>query len=454
MSDAPVIAVYEDFARRFAAALRGSQLYAADHPLQQLNLDQLLETLARLHADRTAVTLAVVGSQIVVADTPLLRAAANLTELLGRLRTCGVERISIRRGIDREELATCVVAVAQLAQHQGAETGDLPPLPHVEVGRIGDDQEATGIARDMEAIRQLYEDAARSAENIYESAQTEGRPDLVVARRTVEGLAGSVAENRTALVALTAMKNYDNYTFTHMVNVSILSMAQARGLGIDGQRLREFGLSALMHDIGKVRTPLDILQKTTQLTDDEFTIMKRHVVDGAEILRQTPEMPIMAPSVAFEHHLRIDGTGYPDVKRPSLNLATMLTGIADVYDAMRSQRAYQQAFPTDRILAVLKRNDGKQFDPNLVRRFVQLIGIYPPGTLVRLSTNEVAVVLQVHAPDPHRPRVQILRDADGHPVPSAPTRHLWETTEDDREDIHVIAPLDPDELGIDPLEYL
>jgi putative nucleotidyltransferase with HDIG domain len=142
------------------------------------------------------------------------------------------------------------------------------------------------------------------------------------------------------------MKNYDNYTFTHMVNVSILAMAQARALGLEGSRLREFGLSALMHDIGKVRTPLEVLQKTDRLTDDEFTIMKRHVVDGAEILRRTPEMPIMAPSVAFEHHLRIDGSGYPDVTRPSLNLATMLTSIADVYDAMRSQRAYQQAFPT------------------------------------------------------------------------------------------------------------
>ena len=454
MSDAPVIALYEDLARRFAAALRGSQLYAVDHPLQQRNIDQLLETLTELHSDRAAVTLAVVGEQIVVGDTPLLRAATNLAELLGRLKTSGVERISVRRGIDRDELATCVVEVAKLAQQQGADAGALPTLPHVEVGRIGDDEESTGIARDMEAIRQLYEDASRSAEDIYESAKTEGRPDLVVARRTVEGLAGSVAQNRTALVALTAMKNYDNYTFTHMVNVSILSMAQARGLGIEGQRLREFGLSALMHDIGKVRTPLDILQKTTQLTDDEFTIMKRHVVDGAEILRQTPEMPIMAPAVAFEHHLRIDGTGYPDVKRPSLNLATMLTGIADVYDAMRSQRAYQQAFPTDRILAVLKRNDGKQFDPNLVRRFVQLIGIYPPGTLVRLSTNEVAVVVQVHAPDPHRPQVQILRDALGQRVSSAPIRHLWEMTEDEGDDVHVISPLDPEEVGIDPLEYL
>ena len=275
-----------------------------------------------------------------------------------------------------------------------------------------------------------------------------------MARKTVEGLSESVAQNRTALVALTTMKSYDNYTFTHMVNVSILAMAQAHALGLDGPQLREVGLSALMHDIGKVRIPTEILQKTDRLTEDEFTIMKRHVVDGAEILRQTPEMPIMAPSVAFEHHLRLDGSGYPDVKRTSLNLATMLTSIADVYDAMRSQRSYQQAFPTDRILAVMKRNDGTQFDQHLVRRFVQLIGIYPPGTLVRLSSSEIAVVLQVHAPDPHRPRVQILRDPEGHPIASQPTRHLWETADGDDDDIHITGPLDPADYGIDPLEYL
>ena len=454
MTAVNALALYEDLARHFARAFRGHQLYASDHPLQQRNVDQLLKTLTQLLAERPSIAVGVVGDQIVVADTPLPSAAANLTELLRRLRTSGIERIGVDRGVTREELSEFVSAVATLTQRRENAADALPEFPHISVGRIAGETEATGISRDIVAIKQLYDDAARSAEDVYESARVEGRPELAMARQTVEGLAESVVQNRTALVALTAMKNYDNYTFTHMVNVSILAMAQARALGLEGSRLREFGLSALMHDIGKVRTPLEVLQKTDRLTDDEFTIMKRHVVDGAEILRRTPEMPIMAPSVAFEHHLRIDGSGYPDVTRPSLNLATMLTSIADVYDAMRSQRAYQQAFPTDRILAVMKRNDGTQFDQNLVRRFVQLVGIYPPGTLVRLSTNEIAVVLQVHAPDPHRPRVQLLRDPSGDPIPSQPTRHLWETADGDTDDIHITTPLDPGDYDIDPLEYL
>jgi cyclic di-GMP phosphodiesterase len=232
-------------------------------------------------------------------------------------------------------------------------------------------------------------------------------------------------------------------------------MAQARALGIDGTLLREFGIAGLMHDIGKGRTPTEILNKPAKLTDSEFEIMKRHVVDGAEILRRTPEMPPMAPVVAFEHHLRIDGTGYPNrVQRPSLNVATMLCSIADVYDAMRSQRKYQQAFPTDRIKAVLERNDGQQFDKHLVRRFVQLIGIYPPGNLVRLNTQEIGVVLKVYAPDPHRPRVRVVVARSGEMLAKPYDVNLWESDGTDQWPGSVVAPLDPAEYQIDPLALM
>src|SRR5262249_20515898 len=248
---------------------------------------------------------------------------------------------------------------------EGSSVAAFPSLPHVRVGRVSVEQRTESSLTDMATIKQLYSDAASAAGSVWDSAQTEGKPDVTVARTMIDGLAQAVAQNRTALLALTTLKNYDNYTFTHMVNVSILTMGQARGLGIDGALLREFGLAALMHDIGKVRTPLEILNKPDKLTDQEFEIMRRHVVDGAQILRKTPEVPTLAPVIAFEHHLRKDGSGYPTgVKRASLNVGTMLCSIADVYDAMRSQRAYQQAFPTDRILQVLKNNDGVQFDQN------------------------------------------------------------------------------------------
>ena len=329
----------------------------------------------------------------------------------------------------------------------------LATAPSLTVRITAEERRNDGVASDMAAIRRLYSTAVQSAESVWDAARTEGQPDLPGALQAIDGLAEAVIGNRTAVVALTAMRTYDNSTFTHMVNVAILTMGQARALGIDGKLLREFGLSALMHDIGKVRTPKDILNKPDKLTDDEFRIMQRHTVDGAEILRQTPEMPVLAPVVAFEHHLRLDGTGYPaGVRRGSLNLGTMICSISDVYDAMRSQRAYQKAFPTDRILSVLKRSDGVQFDQNLVRRFVQLLGIYPAGNLVKLTTGETAVVTQVHAPDPYRPRVRIIIAADGSRLEHPYDRNLFDATGDDAPAI--VAPLDPAEAGVDPLAHL
>ena len=440
----------DDLVRRLAAAIRGAQLYAPGHPIVVRNITALTEALALLHTTSTSLAIGIVGDDLVVGEIPIPRAAENMGELMRRLQNAGVERIAIDRGVDGSEITRLVQVLASADANQ---LNTLTGLRHIRVGRLQVEDRVDAPAGDAATFKRLYDDAVTVAGRLWDAAQTEGQPDPNASKSIVDSLAQAVAQNRTALLALTALKNYDNYTFTHMVNVSILTMGQARGLGIDGSLLREFGLSALMHDIGKVKTPTDILNKPEKLNDREFEIMKRHTVDGAEILRRTPEMPTLAPIVAFEHHLRADGTGYPNgVVRGHLNVATMLCGIADVYDAMRSQRHYQQAFPTDRILAVLQRNDGKQFDQNLVRRFAQLVGIFPAGNLVRLKSGEIAVVMKTYAPDPYRPRVKVLRGADGNDLERPYELNLWEAEEGQPSAIQ--SPLDPAVYGIDPLTHL
>jgi putative nucleotidyltransferase with HDIG domain len=450
------VAQYEELLRRFAASVRAIQLYKSDHPLLTRNIDGLLAAVKPLLQQHPAVTVGIVEQELVVSDTPMPKTSGTMREMIDRLRANQVERISFERGVTSEDVVQLITGIAALSSKATADTERTWNIPHIKVGRItAEENRRDGIASDMAAIRQLYSGAVAAAETAWATAAAEGKPDLPAALRTVEGLADAVAQNRNALVALTAMRNYDNYTFTHMVNVCILTMGQAQALGIEGRLLREFGLSALMHDIGKVRTPQEILNKPDKLTDQEFVIMRRHPVEGAEILRRTPEMPILAPVVAFEHHLRVDGSGYPNgVKRTPLNLATMLCSVADVYDAMRSQRAYQQASPSERVLAVLRQDDGKHFDKHLVRRFVQLLGIYPPGTLVKLSSGEIGVVLKVHAPDPHRPRVKILIAADGrrHDLPLE--RNLWEPPAQGTPPDSVVASLDPAPYNLDPLTFL
>jgi putative nucleotidyltransferase with HDIG domain len=449
----------DDLVRKLAAALRSAQLYAASHPLVTRSVGALADTLTEILGSTPSIAIGILGEDLVVGDTPIPRAAENMRELMRRLQQAGIERIVIDRGVAPEELTKLVLTVAQsetIAPGKARAdevTNALARLPHIRVGRLQVEQRVEAAVGDMATMKRLYNDAVSMAETLWDSAHTEGVPDPDAARGMVDNLAQAVAQNRTALLALTALKNYDNYTFTHMVNVSILTMGQARGIGIEGPLLRELGLSGLMHDIGKVRTPPEVLNKPDKLTDAEFEIMRRHTVDGAEILRKTPEMPALAPVVAFEHHLRIDGTGYPaGVRREGLNLGTMLCGIADVYDAMRSQRAYQQAMPTDRILAVLQRNDGTQFDQNLVRRFVQLVGIYPAGNLVRLDTGEIAVVVRTYAPDPYRPRVRVLISKQGVKLERPYDLNLWEAVEGGPTSVQ--APIDPATCDVDPLSHL
>jgi putative nucleotidyltransferase with HDIG domain len=455
----------EEAVRRFAAAVRSAQLYAAGHPLVQRSLDAFSETLTQLVAEQASIAIGLLGQEIVVGDTPLPKGGEQYGEFIRRLQGLGIERVAFERGVTPEALRVLVSTIAHperatpSAERPGAILADplatMQALPHIKVGRISLDERVSTSAADIATIRRLYSDAVNLAGALWEGTQQDGVPDIQQARLLVDNLAQAVAQNRTALIALTALKEYDNYTFTHMVNVSILTMAQARALGIEGGLLREFGLAALMHDIGKVRTPIEVLNKPDKLTDAEFNIMRLHVVDGAEILRRTPEMPALAPVVAFEHHLRVDGSGYPiGAVRSSLNIGTMLCSIADVYDAMRSQRAYQQSFPSDRVLAVLKRNDGVQFDQHLVRRFSQLMGIYPPGNLVRLDTGELGVVVRVYAPDPYRPKVRVIAGSDAVKLQRPYDVNLWEAGGEAPGPQTVISPVDPADVGIDPLTYL
>ena len=185
----------------------------------------------------------------------------------------GIERIVFDRGVTPEELGLLVETLARPERAGVTQPGQasdplavLGGLTRIRVGRLSLDERVEASTADMATIRRLYTDGVSIAGALWEMTQREGIPDPKQAKALVDSLAQAVAQNRTALMALTALKDYDNYTFTHMVNVSILVMAQARSLGIDGTLLREFGLAALMHDIGKVRTPLEVLNKPDKLS--------------------------------------------------------------------------------------------------------------------------------------------------------------------------------------------
>jgi putative nucleotidyltransferase with HDIG domain len=445
----------EDLIRRLAAALRGTELYSPSHPLVQRGIDALTAAAVEQLQTTPSIVIGFIGDECVVDATRLPRGSASLIAFARDLRDRGIEKITLTRGLARAEVGHLVAAFTDrtspipLPDRLIAKGVRNVTLGRIVVDEVNDDQ--AGIA----AARRVYGAAVETAETLWNAAKAGDQPDPGAARKIIDGLARLVTQDRTSLMALTALKKYDNYTFTHMVNVSALAMAQARALNIDGPLLREFGFAALMHDIGKVNTPLEVLNKPGKLTNEEFDVMKRHVLDGAHILRRTPEMPALAPIVAFEHHLKQDLSGYPEkIGSRKLNLCTMIVSIADVFDALRSNRPYRDGMATVRIRSIMSEQGNPAFNQPLLKRFVNLMGLFPIGTLVRLAKGEIAVVTAEHPTDPFRPQVKMIMDASGAMIEEPMLTNTWERDERGDHPYAVVEAVDPESTDIDPLTYL
>jgi putative nucleotidyltransferase with HDIG domain len=445
----------EELVRRLAAALRGTELYAPTHPLVQRGIDALTAAIIDGLASASSIVIAFIGDEVVVDAVRLPKGAASLVGFARDLREQEVEKITLSRGLAKEEVRSFVsVLTDRKSPLPVAERVMARGIRNIAVGRVVV-EEVSGEQAGIAAAQRVYTTAVETAETLWQAAKAGEQPDPGAARKIIDGLARLVTQDRTSLMALTALKKYDNYTFTHMVNVSALAMAQARALNLDGTLLREFGFAALMHDIGKVNTPLEVLNKPDKLTKEEFDIMKRHVVDGAHILRRTPEMPALAPIVAFEHHLKQDLSGYPEkIGSRKLNLCTMIVSIADVFDALRSTRPYRKGLATDRIRNIMGEQGNPAFNQVLLKRFVNLMGLFPVGNLVRLNTDELAVVTAEHPSDPFRPQVKIISDSKGDMLEEPLLTNTW--VRDSRGDHPraVVEAVDSEPLGIDPLTYL
>jgi putative nucleotidyltransferase with HDIG domain len=445
----------EDFVRRIATAVRGADLYSPAHPLVQRGIDNLVTAAQEALQSTPQVIVGFIDDEIVVDGTRLPRGTAALVGFARDLRDREIDKVTFARGASRDEIRQFVAVLGDrktrtpLPEQLAARGVRHITLGRVVVDEVSDDE--AGIA----AAKRVYSTAVQTAETLWEAAKAGEQPDPGTARKIIDGLARLVTQDRTSLMALTALKKYDNYTFTHMVNVSALAMAQARSLNLDGALLREFGFAALMHDIGKVHTPLEVLNKPGQLTKEEFDIMKRHVVDGAHILRRTPEMPALAPIVAFEHHLKQDLSGYPEnIGSRRLNLCTMIVSIADVFDALRSNRPYRQGLATVRIRSIMGEQGNPAFNQALLKRFVNLMGLFPIGTLVRMNSEEIAVVTQEHPTDPFRPQVKIVIDRSGAAIETPPLANTWDRDDRGEYPYAVVEAVDPESVDIDPLEYL
>ena len=267
-------------------------------------------------------------------------------------------------------------------------------------------------AEELVRARKIHGEANLIIRNIMQDVRLGKQVTIEKAEPVVEKLTDSILRNGGALLSLCRVKNKDDYTFQHSVSVCALQVSFCRALGLDAGTIHLAGVGGLLHDIGKVKVPDKILNKPGRLTEDEFTVMKCHVVESRKILSETEGISETSIQVAAQHHERHDGSGYPEgLKGEAISQMGQMAAICDVYDAITSNRVYHKGMAPHEALRKIFEWSKFHFNPVLVQSFLRAIGIYPVGTLVMLESGRMGVVLEQAEGNLLQPTVRVFYDS-------------------------------------------
>lgn len=314
----------------------------------------------------------------------LLEDAADLKTL----QTCGVTDVWIdtNKGLDVSAGAE-VSSEQEEEQKIESELEQIASEPTREVHRVSLNDE---VAR----ARKIHAKAREAVVSMFGEARLGRAVDVAGAGELVDEINQSIARNSSALLSLARLKGKDDYTYLHSVAVCALMVALGRQLGLKGEQLRDVGMAGLLHDVGKMLIPEEVLNKPGRLTDEEFEQVKQHPVKGWELLQASPNICDIAKEVCLHHHERVDGTGYPDrLSGEALTLVSRMGAVCDVYDALTSNRCYKSGWEPGEALRKMAEWRNGHFDETVFHAFVKTVGIYPTNTVVKLKSGRLAVVL-------------------------------------------------------------
>jgi HD-GYP domain-containing protein (c-di-GMP phosphodiesterase class II) len=328
----------------------------------------------------------------------------------------------------------------------------------IEIGRLQkviDSDESVDVRK---MIKKTYFNAVSHTKTIMNKLKKGEKVNIKKAKRVMESMVDHILEEEQLLLGMTAIKDYDEYTYHHSVNVSILSISLGQRLGLSRKKLTELGMVALFHDTGKIDVPNEVLNKPTNFTDEEWNIMKKHPAWGLRSilkLKKLDELTIRSAIVSFEHHMNVDRSGYPQTRQAiELDFFSRIVSLADQYDAITSSRVYSRTpLAPDKALSIMMERSGTQLDPLLFKFFINMVGIYPIGTLVILDTRELGVVTQSNQIFPARPRVLLIVDSRGRRT-EGQMIDLTEKDENDRYTRSIKKTMDPNKYQINLAEFL
>ena len=262
----------------------------------------------------------------------------------------------------------------------------------------------------------MYREAVARMENLYQDIELVDAARLAEIVRLVDDLLAEVIKDERLYIELNLMRSHDNYTYVHSVNVALLSSLIGREMGLSGESLRQLVLGALLHDLGKVKIPAAIINKTAALSEEEYAIIRQHPEKGREMLREVT-LPDEVLAAVVQHHERWNGKGYPGrLRGGQIHLNAQIVAVADVFDAVAADRPYRPSLPPYHAIELVINGRSGDFAPAVLDAFSESVIVYPRNSTVTLSSGETGVVVDINPRAPTRPRVQVLFDAGGHPA--------------------------------------
>lgn len=367
------IASLQTFIRLITTAVSTSLLYSLDHQQVTRLCTAAAEQLKATLGDEPEISVMLIDDDLVVWDRPLLQ-SMYINRFSQILKNRGIGHIRIFRDISMSELLLLIQVLAR----QGSDTDDIRSTDNLRFGRVEirqlDDGDETDNNRKHLTLADIPMEELGKFVEIYEEVRKNNKLNVTGIAEIVKCFVDSFREVGSPLIALAPLRAMDEYTYTHSTNVCVLNLAQAMSLGIDGPLLNEIGIAAMLHDIGKLYVPEEILSKPGMLDDEEWEIIKQHPMKGAQRLLDTPGVPRLAVVTAYEHHLKYDLSGYPKVSEGwEQNLCSHMTTISDIFDALRTKRTYKNSMELAKISSIMLDLAGTQLHPALTRNFITIM---------------------------------------------------------------------------------
>ena len=405
----------------FSGTVKGMTLYPAAHPAIQQPLQELASTVTAALGRSSSLSWGVVDGILFFEDELIIAPSAAIADLIKRMQEKEIGRVNLFAGLTFEELQLFV----RIFSEKGLKIDEIGSrmkranICHITLLRQGEEifGEKPGEELDEDAAGDnlaTYVSALNAIRGVCRDIMQGRIPSSTPVIRVVERMVDITLRDPSALLGLSMIKDYDNYTFSHCVNVGVLAMALGAALGHDAATVRDLGIAGLLHDIGKTMIPKSILNKPGKLSGSEFEEMKRHTELGSKIIREMEGLSPRIAQAALGHHVCYDRRGYPEWARNlPYDRIVDIVAVADSYDAITTLRVYHHPVSPRAALGELQKVAGTLLDGGLVDGFMGMMGKYPAGTLVRLDTNEVAVVYRPNPLDEETPLVRMLFGADG-----------------------------------------